>query len=151
MQPLMFTIGVLFSQTSYALCVSGWSANLRKGPGTNYPVTWNVSKYTPLVKVGSKGGWYEVRDMDGEKHWVYRSVVTSGFKCLSIKTTRARLRSGPGTNYPTTSYQNAERYDAFRRVEKKGSWYKVEGPFLKTFWVHRSQIWRPIRRIKLSY
>ncbi|MEO0336295.1 MAG: SH3 domain-containing protein, partial [Pseudomonadota bacterium] len=61
---------------AFGLCVKGSKANLREGPGSRYPVSWTVQQHMPLAEVKRQGGWIQVKDVDGQRHWVYRSLVT---------------------------------------------------------------------------
>ncbi|MCC7402840.1 MAG: SH3 domain-containing protein [Bdellovibrionales bacterium] len=134
-----------------ALCVDAWEANLRKGPGGKYPVTWTVGKFTPLIKVDKSGGWTQVEDQDGEKHWVLSSLVTTAYQCVSVKEATANLRSGPGTTYPSLHYGSADKYTPFKRVDLKDDWYQVEDELGLRFWVHNSTVWRPVTVSRVGF
>ncbi len=141
----------LWSPSTYALCVNASLANLRSGPGSNYPISWVVGRYTPLVLQKSQGSWYKVRDQDGEIHWVHRRLVTRRFRCLSIKTRSANLRIKPGSQFPLDKYRAAEKYETFQRLDKEGRWYLVKNNYGKKFWVHKSNVWIPRKNIAISF
>ncbi|MEZ4750305.1 MAG: SH3 domain-containing protein [Bdellovibrionota bacterium] len=126
----------------FAVCVTSSSANLRSGPGTNYRISWKVQKYMPFDVIKSSRGWYRVKDLDGDIHWIHKQLVTSRYYCAVIKSTTANMRTGPGGHYPKSPlYPVANHYDSFRLLKQKGSWAYVEDPDGDKYWVHRSLIW----------
>src|SRR4051812_47988305 len=71
---------------------------LRKGPGTQFPVSWKVARFMPFLKFENKNGWVRVEDMDGEQHWAQAKDLTSASHCLVVKTQVATLRREPSSN-----------------------------------------------------
>ncbi|MCB0356901.1 MAG: hypothetical protein KDD40_07835 [Bdellovibrionales bacterium] len=117
-------------------------ANMRSGPGKSFPLSWTVGKYMPLLKVGYKNGWYQVKDVDGTTHWIFNSLVTKRFKCVVVKVNKASLRSGPGTSFSYAAYKYADKYFPFKRVNTKDSWFQVMDASGNKFWLHDSTVWR---------
>ncbi len=133
---------VSFLATSVsALCVNASVANLRNGPGTKYKKTWEVFKYMPLKKIGKKGKWYRVRDVDGDIHWIHRDLVTTKFKCAVVKADTANIRTGPGKRYKKTELSPAIRYDTFKVLKFKGKWVRVVDEFGDKGWIFRKLLW----------
>ncbi len=124
-----------------ALCVNVPEANLRSGPGTKYEKRWLVFKYTALKRLSRKGGWYKVKDVDGDVHWINAKLVTSRFNCAVVKVRRANVRSGPGTRYRKTALSPAIKYDAFKVIKRKGAWVKVMDEFGEKGWIYRKLLW----------
>lgn len=59
-------------------------ANLRKGPGTQYPVAWVLRRAgMPLEIVREYEHWRQVRDADGTTGWIHRAFV-SGRRTASV-------------------------------------------------------------------
>lgn len=133
------------------LCVKSWVANLRKGPGNQHPISWTVGKYTPLVEIQRKGNWIQVSDQDGQRHWVYRKMVTSKVRCLAVKVVSANLRTGPGSRHPLVSFSSAEKYTALQRLEREDDWHHVKDAFGRQFWIHHNLVWRPLRVSNVSF
>ncbi|RME67097.1 MAG: hypothetical protein D6778_03755 [Nitrospirae bacterium] len=131
----------LMTSDLMALCVKVPVANLRAGPGTNYKKTWQVYKYMPLRRIGKKGDWYKVKDVDGDIHWVFKNLVTSRYKCAVVKKDEANIRTGPGTHYKQTELSPALRYDTFRVLRIKGKWVKVRDEFGEEGWIYRPLLW----------
>lgn len=137
----VFLLILLTTNSAYGLCVKAPKANLRSGPGTNYEKTWHVFKYFPFKKIGKKGNWYKVKDVDGDMHWIYRKLVTGNFDCAVVKTNVANVRSGPGTNFDTRYFSPAVKYDSFRVLKRQGKWVKVIDEFGDKGWIYRKLLW----------
>ncbi len=123
-----------------ALCVSSKFANLRSRPSTKSPKTWKVVKYMPFQKIKSTKGWYRVRDVDGDYHWLFAKLATTKYKCAVVKAKKANLRTSPGGKVHK-KYTSAEKYVTFRYLGRKGSWAKVVDEQGTKFWIARSLIW----------
>ncbi|MDY0361573.1 MAG: SH3 domain-containing protein [Desulforegulaceae bacterium] len=52
-----------------------YKANVRKGPGTDYPIVFTAEKGTPFELIGTKNNWYEIRHSDGDSGWVSSSLL----------------------------------------------------------------------------
>ncbi len=128
-----------------ALCVKAEKANMRVGPGTDYPKGWMVQKYFPLKKVGVSlsGDWYAVEDIDGDVFWIHKSLVADGYRCAAVKSGRANVRTGPGTGYRKQFSEPAEKYDSFKVLGRKGSWIKVKDANNNSGWIHQdcARVW----------
>jgi SH3-like domain-containing protein len=126
-----------------ALCVNARRANVRTGPGTGFKVAWNVYRYEPFAKVGvsHSGGWYKVRDVDGDVNWIYAGLTTSLYRCAIVKTKTANIRTGPGISHPEKFREPATRYDTFRVLGKKGAWVRVRDEYGDTGWIYRRLLW----------
>jgi SH3-like domain-containing protein len=137
----LFSLVFLFMDNAYSLCVRTSDANLRSGPGTKYKKTWEVFKYMPLKKIGSQGNWYKVKDVDGDMHWVYHTLVTDTYKCAVVKIKKANVRNGPGTKYRKNLLSPALKYYSFKVIDTKQSWVKVMDEYDDKGWIHRNLIW----------
>ncbi len=138
---LVFVLLLIFSNYVHAQCVNVPVANLRKGPGTNQEKSWQVYKYMPFKKIGTKGKWYKVKDVDGDVHWIYSKLVTDKFNCAVVKIDEVNIRSGPGTNYGKTFLSPGTKYDSFKVLKRKGKWVKVLNEFGDRGWIFRKFLW----------
>ncbi|MCJ7466204.1 MAG: SH3 domain-containing protein, partial [Maribacter sp.] len=50
-------------------------ANIRSGPGINHEIIWQVYKYYPIRTIKKVGSWYWFVDFEGDKGWIYKSLV----------------------------------------------------------------------------
>lgn len=133
--------GLMTATEASASCIKAPEANLRKGPGTNHEKSWEVFKYMPLKKIGKKGSWYHVEDVDGEKHWVYSKLVTDGMRCAVVKVKAANVRTGPGTNYDALFATPVDKYYCFKVIETRSDWVKVEDELQNKGWVYKPLLW----------
>ena len=134
-----------------SLCVKSSKANLRSEPNSKSKITWTVGSFMPLLRIDTKDRWSQVKDVDGETHWIFTSLLTQKIRCLVIKVSKANLRTGPGVNFPRANYRTAGRYESFRRLEKKGNWHHIESDFGERAWVHEQSVWTAKRVIKFTY
>jgi len=132
---------LFFTDYTHALCVTAPDANLRSGPGTKHEKTWEVFKYMPLKKLSQKGNWYKVQDVDGDKHWIYRKLVTDKFDCVVVKVDKANIRSGPGTRFKEKDFSPSLKYDSYKVVKRNGTWVKVRDEFGEEGWIFRKLLW----------
>lgn len=138
---LFSLIFFLASSSGYALCVKVEKANLRGGPGTKYKKSWEVYLYMPFQELKRKDKWIFVRDMDGDKHWVYAPLVTKNYQCAVVKVKKANLRNGPGTKYSRVPWGPADKYYAFKILKKQGDWYRVIDAANSIVWIHKNLVW----------
>jgi SH3-like domain-containing protein len=124
-----------------AWCIKVPEANLRQGPGTDFEKSWEVFKYMPLQKIGQKGNWYQMKDLDGDEHWVYDKLVTNSMRCAVVKVEEANVRSGPGTNYEKSPLSPVEKYYSFKAIKTQGNWVKVEDEVFNEGWVYKPLLW----------
>ena len=51
-------------------------ANIRTGPSTEFDVAFEAEKGTPFKVLGkNKEGWIQIQHSDGDKGWVFKSLV----------------------------------------------------------------------------
>jgi SH3-like domain-containing protein len=131
------------SCSAEALCVIVPKANIRSGPGTQYEVIWQVYKYMPFERAGKSaaGGWYAVKDVDGDVNWISKKLVTNSFRCAVVKKARVNVRKGPGVRYGKSRWGPAEKYSSLRVLQRKGSWVRVKNEWGDVGWVHKSYLW----------
>lgn len=140
-----------FPNVSWGLCVTANKANLRGSPSSKGKLIWTVGKYMPLIQVKRKGGWYQVKDLDGKKMWISSGLVSSRIDCAVIRIPSSTLRKGPGKRFPTTPLRLAYKYTPFRKIDRDGAWLKLKDDFGYDHWVHESNIWEPLEYTRLSY
>ena len=133
-----------------ALCVKA-TANMRSGPGTKYPVTWTVPRYTPLKELRRKGAWIRVSDQDGAKHWIHRRLVEVSSRCVAVRPRAANLRRGPGVEFGKALFSLANRYMAFRSLGGEDGWIQVQDEFGGRYWIARNLVWRPVSYQKVNF
>jgi SH3-like domain-containing protein len=138
---ITFILVFLINGNAGALCVTVPDANLRSGPGTNYEKTWEVFKYMPFKRISRKGNWLKVQDVDGDKHWIYKKLVTNKFNCAVVRVDKANIRGGPGTRFSKKYYSPSLKYDSYKVLTRKREWVKVLDEFGETGWIFRKLVW----------
>ncbi len=96
---ILFIIGLCFGFVSSAVetqkgtglgfprfvSLKGSKANLRTGPGRNFPIEWVYqNKGLPLKVVAEYDKWYKVEDSEGSKGWMHRTLF-SGKRMAQIR------------------------------------------------------------------
>ena len=83
-----------------------------------------------------------MRDVDGDIHWVHSKLVTSKYRCATVKVNSANLRKGPGQRYPTSDlYPKGLKYDSFKVIKIRKRWAQIEDFDGDRYWVFRNLIW----------
>lgn len=113
-------------------------ANLRSGPATDSRVNWIVYKHMPLTLVEKKEQWLRVRDVDGDLHWIFESLVSDKEDCVTIVSDLANIRRGPGTNFK--KWFSVKRYTSFRKTGSEKQWVRVEYEG-EVMWVFHTLVW----------
>ena len=136
-----------------SLCVTHGGAGLRRSPSSKAPVTWKVPKYMPLQGTGKRqsGGWIEVRDLDGQTHWVPSREVTTAWSCVVVRTRSTRLRMGPGKQFQPSPLGLADKYAAFLDLGGEDGWVQIENDEGEKGWANMDHLWKPARKTRMSF
>lgn len=134
----------LFAASGDPACAKAY-ITLRKGPGTQFPVSWKVARYMPFLKLESKSGWVKVQDLDGEMHWAAARDLNSTIRCVVVKSNVATLRRDPSATSPTVDLKTLDRYTPLKKLEAQGEWIHVEDETGRQAWIHESTVWKPVR------
>lgn len=113
-------------------------ANIRSGPSTGDPVIWQVEKYHPLNVVRSMGDWCLFEDFEGDRGWIYRSLLVTT-KTVIVKKNKCNVRSGPDTGNAVLF--TVDKGVPFKVLEEKGKWLHVIHADGDKGWIHRSLVW----------
>lgn len=133
------------------VCVTSEKANLRKGPGVSFPVSWEVGQNMPLDRVGKKGGWVQVKDLDGETHWITSSSVSPKVNCLVVRTKMAALHQAAGARAPASDLAFADRYTPFKKVDREDAWIQVQDDHGAKFWINETNVWIPVMHSRVEF
>lgn len=139
---LLFAVFLLFfcagEATAKRYAVSVEKANIRSGPGTKHEILWSVGKYYPVETLRKSGNWYRIRDFEGDEGWVFHSLIKQ-ISTLIVKAPLVNVRQGPGTKSQVLF--QAEKGVSFKRLGKKGDWFKVQHADGDVGWVHKTLVW----------
>ena len=95
----------------------------------------------PLQRVKTKGDWYQVKDVDGDKFWVHAPLTTRDYQCAVVKNDKTNLRKGPGTHYPIVSWAPIDKYFSMRVLKIKKDWVHSKDASGDTAWIYRPLVW----------
>lgn len=135
-------IGLLFSSSLLAaeyLSVTTDNANVRTGPGTNYPASMELFLGYPLQVLKKNGEWYKITDFENDTGWIHESIVK---KCNSVIVNAQKslnMRSGASTKDSIVA--DVERGVVLTKIETKGKWTKVRHSTGTTGWIYSPLLW----------
>ncbi len=137
-----------FTLLALVLCVGAASAeqlsvavnkaNVRSGPGKNHEVLWCAHKYTPVNIVKTSGNWYEIRDFEGDKGWIYRSLLKE-IPAVTVRVTLVNVREGPGRQFRVLFM--ADKGVSFKVLKRKKKWLEVQHADGEVGWIHKNLVW----------
>lgn len=100
-------------------------ANLRAGPGNEYPVTWvYIRPGTPLEILSEWNVWRKVRDAAGTEGWMNRAML-AGTRTIQITGAERQLHARPDATSPIVL--RAEPGVVMRVTMCAQEWCRVEG------------------------
>ena len=113
-------------------------ANLRAGPGLEYPVLWIYRTPKLPVRVDAEFGiWRKIVDHDGTAGWMHGSVLSLNRMAL-VKTDMAKIHDSPDS--PSTVIALAERNALMELQSCPKSWCRVKAANVRG-WIKRQAIW----------
>lgn len=84
------------------VAMSAGKANLRTGPGRQYPVAWvYLKRGLPLEIIDEHGAWRKVRDHEGTEGWMLVSLLY-GKRTVMIRGKTRNLHDAPELTAPVT-------------------------------------------------
>ena len=113
-------------------------ANLRAGPGLEYPVLWQYRTPKLPVRVDAEFGiWRKIVDHDGTAGWMHGSVLSLRRMAL-IKADMAKIHDSPDPS--STVLALAERNALMELQSCPKSWCRVKAANVRG-WIKRQAIW----------
>ena len=113
-------------------------ANLRAGPGLEYPVLWQYRTPNLPVRVDAEFGiWRKIVDHDGTAGWMHGSVLSLSRMAL-IRVDMAKIHNSP--NPSSTVIALAERNALMELQSCPKSWCRVKAANVRG-WIERQAIW----------
>ena len=113
-------------------------ANLRVGPGENYPIDWVLTrKDMPVEIIRQFENWRMIRDWQGTEGWVHERMV-AGKRAVVVKGGIRTLHRQPDPASPAVA--RAEPGVVARLLECRADWCRVEAAE-NTGWVQRGDLW----------
>ena len=113
-------------------------ANLRAGPGLEYPVLWQYRAPKLPVRVDAEFGiWRKIVDHDGTAGWMHGSVLSLSRMAL-IKIDMAKIHDSPDPS--STVIALAERNALMELQSCPKSWCRVKAANARG-WIRRQAVW----------
>ena len=137
----IFTASLFLSITCLAadyVSVKKDGVNIRSGPSTKNAILWEVFEGFPLKVLTTTGEWTQVEDFEGDKGWIYASLLNKE-KTVIVKVDTANMRSGPAKKNPIVA--TVKKGVVFKQVDKKGNWVKVSYKGDISGWMYNTLIW----------
>lgn len=97
-----------------------------------------VPQNYPLTVIGEDGEYYKVSDFMGREGWVEKTAIEPA-RTVVVKVNSGNIRNGPGTGHDVVLHAN--RGVAFKVLERKDDWLKVEHESRRIGWISRSLVW----------
>ncbi len=95
--------------------------NVRKGPGTNYPIAWVFEKAgLPVEIVREYGIWRQVRDSDGTQGWVLQNLL-SGRRTAVVAPWERKGKGSVTKSKPTSVHTDASTLSSIVAYAEAGS------------------------------
>ncbi len=136
---LFFMLALTGTAAAKMISVSSYIANIHSTPVLyEHNVVLQAPRYYPLSVRGKSNDFYEVVDYQGRRGWIHRTVVSNS-PTVIIKTNRANIRKGPGTNYPIKF--RGQLGVTFRVLETKGDWIHIKHESGNTGWIFGNLTW----------
>ena len=121
------------------LMITTDNANVRTGPGTNYPASMELFQGYPLKVEKKQGDWYKVTDFENDTGWVHDSIVKNADTVIVNAKESVNMRSGPTINDSVVA--DVERGVVLTRLSTEGKWTKVRHSSGTTGWIYSSLLW----------
>jgi SH3-like domain-containing protein len=142
---ILFALGcscLLATSSAFAadyLSITTDNANVRTGPGTNYPSSMELFQGYPLKVEKKKGEWYKITDFEKDSGWVHKSIVKKADTVIVNAKKSINMRSGPSTKNSVVA--DVERGVVLTRISREGKWTKVRHSSGTTGWVYSPLLW----------
>lgn len=115
-------------------------ANLRTGPGEQYPITWVLRHQgMPLEIVAEYHHWRRVRDFEGAEGWVHSSMLT-GRRAVVITAKLPLLLAEGRPNAQPLARLETKVIARLLRCPAQSAWCEIEVDAYRG-WLQRSDIW----------
>ena len=114
------------------------TVNMRAGPGTQHPATWQLARGFPLEVLERKDDWLRVRDFENDEGWVYQPLVGKKPHFV-VKVKSLNIRKAPGTQARIVG--KAEYGQLLQTLERREDWVRVRSETGVTGWVASGYLW----------
>jgi SH3-like domain-containing protein len=115
-------------------------ANMRAGPGEQYPITWTYRRQgLPLEVTAEYDHWRRVRDWQGAEGWMHSSML-SGKRSIIVTGDVRPLRADPSPRSGVLARIEGKVIGKLLSCPKGGDWCQVQVAGVKG-WLLRGDMW----------
>lgn len=118
------------------------TANVRVGPGLDYPVKWTfVRRGLPVEVIAESGNWRRIRDWDGEDGWMLGSLLSGRRTALVAPWSGAKpvpMRARPRSEARVAAVVEPNVLVGIERCD--GEWCRVKAQAVKGY-IRQTRIW----------
>lgn len=129
----------LSASAADVISVAKDNVNLRRGPGTNTPILFELSEGYPLKVTDKKGSWLKAVDYENDSGWIESSLTRTGDTVIVKAKNSVNLRSEPNTKCSIIVV--AYRGVVLKKTGMHGQWIHVSHSSGISGWIHRSLVW----------
>ena len=115
-------------------------ANMRTGPGVQYPVEWVYRRPDlPVEIVAEYGTWRKIRDWQGTQGWVHQGML-AGQRTLIVTGETGTIRAKPGAQENAVARVEPGVIGRLRECPDGSAWCRIK---IKGFdgWLPRDDFW----------
>lgn len=113
-------------------------ANVRSGPGLNYPIDWVMKRRSmPVEIIAEYEQWRRIRDIQGDEGWVHVSML-SGTRTVLLQGRDQLLRTAKDQS--SKPLARVEVGAIGELLECSSTWCRVEFAEFRG-WLNREQLW----------
>lgn len=114
------------------------TANMRTGPGTRYPIKWEITrKGIPVEVISEFEQWRKVRDFQGEEGWIFNTML-SGARAVVIQSKPQILRKSDSASSRPIAKLDVGVVAALKSCTKE--WCNIKKDELEG-WLPRKSVW----------
>jgi SH3-like domain-containing protein len=121
------------------LTVTAENANVRTGPGANYPTSMELFPGYPLKVLSKEGEWYKVSDFEDDAGWVHKGIVKKCDTVIVISDKSINMRAEDSATSPVVA--DVDRGVVLTKLASKGKWTQVRHGGGTTGWVYSPLLW----------
>ncbi len=126
------------------------TTNVRKGPGTKFPIVGEIFTEEHFLIISTKGSWYKVLTPIGKIGYMYKKLIrvtrqdVIDVGIIKDPDGKSNVRSKPSKKGKIlTTVPDGE---VIMIILKKGRWYRVITRYGKIGYIHKSLI-KPVKNI----
>lgn len=125
-------------QPPYFASISAGQANMRTGPGRNYPVSWSYRRADlPIKVVEIYNDWRKVEDPDGTQGWMQVALLSAQRTAIVVGTI-VEMRDSPRLNARINWRAAPGVVGRISKCERGWCWFDVKG---RGGYVEQNRIW----------